>query len=440
MIGLGRTPRRVLAGGLAALLASVFALAPAFADENKDNNGQVPVTVRIPDGSSTPSGARTVTDAVLAWAINPESGSGAFYGECNFLSAGKAGNAGGAKVWATGNAQYHSSQGAVTVQKPVLSGGTTTWQEATWATRCLDQSDGASRKVTTSATDYGTGNRVSITGGTGTVNTSTGEATIRWKGSFTVVFYGGLTYWWVTDPVLTVKGGKGTLTATAGGYGASMDDLSQWVPLAERTITLGTLSTVSLSSDRGFTATPAYRSVSVTTAGGQEQTKTGSDWGSFPQDFVTFQAATGQSGYWYSTGGVRDFAKPPYPVTVSYSAADRVDDGALPQTSRGGGTSTAGSGAAAVATPAPASSSGQAAAALVPSATPGAAPVAASDAYPATVPEVQQAARQLIPAAVAATEDPRARFIIAFSAMAILAMACYVGFRRGWLTLPWKKG
>jgi hypothetical protein len=421
-----------------ALVASLFALGSGVAAADSGSDAEIDVTVRIPGSGGTPAtGERTVTDAVLAWAINAESGSGAFFGQCNFLSAGKAGNAGSATVWPEGTSLYRSRDGNVTIQKPVKSGNSVTWRQADWAGRCIDESDGTSRTVTTSGTDYGTGNRVSLTGGTGTVNASAGQATIRWKGSFTVAFYGGLAYWWVTDPVLTVRGGTGTLTATAGGYGTSIDDLSDWRPLSERTVTLATLPGVGISDDSGFSVQPAYRQVTVTPpSGGVAQVRTGPDWGAFPQDFVTFQAETGQGGYWYSTGGARDFAKPAYPVYVSYSAADRVDDVALPTGDRTG-TSTTASPATAPATSAVANA-GTRAASPVPTAAANA-PVVAQT-YPATVPDQQTAAGDsLIPTASAVLEDPRARLVVALSGLVVATTAGVVGFRKRWLTLPWTR-
>ncbi|MDR0366341.1 MAG: hypothetical protein LBH68_05895, partial [Bifidobacteriaceae bacterium] len=48
-------------------------------------------------------------------------------------------------------------------------------------------------------------------------------------------------------------------------------------------------------------------------------TTTGADWGSFPQDFVDFQMLTGQSSYWYSSGGAADAKKPAKELAVSWT-------------------------------------------------------------------------------------------------------------------------
>ncbi|MEU1623668.1 HtaA domain-containing protein [Streptomyces sp. NPDC005722] len=160
--------------------------------------------------------------------------------------------------------------------------------------------------------------------GTGTVDTAAHTATIHWSGSFTSVFYGGLTYWSATDPTLTVGAdGAGTLSATVTGYGADMNDPGKWVALPARTVTLAKLSHVALGAS-GFTVTPDYLGESVTVPSGTtgQPAKSASNqayWGSFPQDFVDFQQSTGQSSYWFTSGGARDAAKPATPLTITYT-------------------------------------------------------------------------------------------------------------------------
>ena len=109
----------------------------------------------------------------------------------------------------------------------------------------------------------GSGIQAVIEGGTGFVDPQSGDARIAWSGSVTVVYYGGLTYWWFTDPVLEITGGRGTLTATAGGFGSTREDMDQWVELKPTRITLATFEKVSLQGGKGFTVTPAYRGVKV---------------------------------------------------------------------------------------------------------------------------------------------------------------------------------
>jgi hypothetical protein len=257
--------------------------------------------------------AGEITDASFTWGLSGEAGGGAFFGGCNFLSAGTAGNTGSSRLWTEADGFYSTSAGNVTIVKPTADG---TLAQPTWATKCqTPQGTPVSAASTTSLSK----NAVVFDGGEGTV-AADGSTEIAWTGSFTVAFYGGLTYWSATDPVLTLDAaGNGQITATASGYGTSMEDMTQWVPVAGREIVLADITGADADDD-GFTVTPDYLGETVTTAG-TPQTTTGATWGSFPQSFVDFQQLTGQSSYWYSSGGSRDAAKPTTPLTVSYALA-----------------------------------------------------------------------------------------------------------------------
>lgn len=258
-----------------------------------------------------------ITDASFAWGLSGEQGGGAFFGGCNFLSAGTAGDTGSSRVWTSADGFYATHDGNVTVEKPDTGGS---YAEPTFAGKCQDP---AGDPVDAGSTSSVTGNRVSFTGGTGAVDLAAGTAQIAWTGSFTSAFYGGLTYWSAADPVLTVSGGTGTLTATVSGYGADMDDPTAWVTVPARTATLATLTGITLS-EAGFSVTPDYLGVAVTTpAGATAQTPASAanaaSWGAFPQDFVDFQQLTGQSSYWFSSGGARDAAKVATPLAVTWN-------------------------------------------------------------------------------------------------------------------------
>lgn len=252
----------------------------------------------------------TVDDVMLQWGLNAESGSGAYFGGCNFLSAGTAGDTGSSRLWTEADGFYSAQEGAVTVLKPTAAGG---WEQPTWATRCQDASG-----ATVNTSGRVSGNVVELTGGAGTVDAAAGTASISWDGSFSVVYYGGLTYWTASDPVLTVDAdGTATLEATASGYGTSMEDMSIWEPIEPRTIPLAELTGVTVDED-GFTGTPEYLGVEVE-ASGSPQSRTGASWGSFPQEFVDFQVLSGQTSYWYSSGGAADVRKPTTPLAVAWS-------------------------------------------------------------------------------------------------------------------------
>ncbi|NQX34446.1 hypothetical protein [Herbiconiux sp. VKM Ac-2851] len=276
------------------------------------DGGDRPITVTVPEGGE--GGAGQVANAQLRWGLNREASSGSFAGGCNFLSAGAAGDAGGARVWGADDGLYAAESGDVRIEKATASG---TWRTADFATRCLDPSGAP---VSAGSLTASTSSQVVIDGGVGEVGP--GGARIRWSGSFTVAFYGGMTYWTATDPTLTVApDGTGRLVATLGGYGTSMDDLTKWEPLPAREVVLAELRGVDLGTAGGFTAQPEYLGVRSGDPGQVAPSAVNEAyWGSFPADFVAFQQLTGQASYWFSSGGQRDPAKPATPLIVNYDA------------------------------------------------------------------------------------------------------------------------
>lgn len=258
--------------------------------------------------------SQNVSGVELSWGLNAETGAGAYNGSCNFLSAGTAGNTGSSRAWTEADGFYKSTDGNVSVLK---NGPTSTPIAATWANKCQT---GAGTPVSPSGTAALSGNKVVFADGTGTVDPATGTATISWTGSFTSVFYGGLTYWSAANPVLTVKAdGTATLKATASGYGADQGDATVWNPIPAAEITLANLTGVVVDAD-GFTVVPEY--LGVTAPAGVSQVTTGANWGAFPADFLSFQAATGTQPYWYSSGGGADPRKVTAPVSVAWTVAD----------------------------------------------------------------------------------------------------------------------
>ncbi|MEU1623667.1 hypothetical protein ABZ479_41105, partial [Streptomyces sp. NPDC005722] len=298
--------------------------------------------VVVVGAGSASAASVSVSDASFSWGLSGEQGGGAFFGGCNFLSAGKAGNTGSSRLWTQGDGFYATRDGNVTVEKPDAAG---VFGQPSWSTKCQDPNGSA---VSAGSAGSLTRNRVVFEHGTGTVDTAAHTATIHWSGSFTSVFYGGLTYWSATDPTLTVGAdGAGTLSATVTGYGADMNDPGKWVALPARTVTLAKLSHVALGAS-GFTVTPDYLGESVTVPSGTtgQPAKSASNqayWGSFPQDFVDFQQSTGQSSYWFTSGGARDAAKPATPLTLTYTTrgTDPSDPGEDPGPSEDEQTITA---------------------------------------------------------------------------------------------------
>lgn len=419
----------------AALLASaalaaapLLAATPAVAEDSPE----VKIQVRVPERGTSDF---TVSNAQLRWGINSESGAGAFFGGCNFMSAGAVGDTGGGRVWTAADGFFSTRSGNVTIEKPYAVGGSAVYRPVPFADRCKSI-DGT--EVTTGNHKL-TGITAVVENGTGSVYPAAQSAEITWKGSFTVVTYGGLAYWWVSDPVLKVTNGRGTLTATASGFGTSREDMTKWAEIPEQTVTLANLTGIDLTGTLGFATVPEYRGVRVEVPADTPQVRTGPDWGAFPQSTVDFHQLTGLGSYFYSSGGVRDPLKVATTVWVSYDA-----DAALPPTpppnpapdpdpptgptpSLPGGGGGGGSGGSGTGTgggqggtlPAPAAAAVVAGPAL-------AAAIAATTVFPLV--------DSFIPTAVAAASRPA----VAWSVAGLLAVASgmVLGFRRGWLRWP----
>lgn len=277
-----------------------------------------------PTPTDDDSGLRRISDAQLRWGFNAESNRAAFApGTYNFFSAGRIANPGrgGQKLPESG---WRQSAGKVSIEK--YTGGA--YRKATWA----GLSTGPDGQRLTTGSTASSGHQVVLDGGTGQVDREDGRATIRWKGSFTVLYYSGYTFFYVTDPVLTVTPSSAKVTATLSGYASSMDDLTQWSPVPATQVTLADLGRVDLGARRGVEVTPRYKGVRVFVGSDQTaQVRSGDSWGSFPQSFVDYQARAGAASYWYSSGGSADQHKPTSPLTVSWSAGDPVVPSA-PQT------------------------------------------------------------------------------------------------------------
>ena len=299
----------------ASILLIPLAFSPVGIAAASDQEG-IDISVAIPE-TSTSNLEFEVSDAQFRWGLNKESTSGAFApGTCNFLSAGVVGDAKSSREWSKADKFYAQKSGQVRIEKPHAAG---TWVDDSWENKCLDK-DG--RRVGTSVSEPGTGAQIVIDGGTGTIHTGKGTASIKWKGSFTSAMYGGMIYWSATDPELSIADGTGTLTATLSGYGSDRDDMTKWSQIKPQKVTLATLPSVTLGQ-AGIITDPSYKRVKVENTE-SPQVRTGTSWGAFPQSFVDFQAKTGQAAYWYSTGGARDTAKVASTLYISYTPANSV--------------------------------------------------------------------------------------------------------------------
>lgn len=244
------------------------------------------------------AGPTTLSAATLRWGINNESSNRAYAPDTyNFFSAGLATNPGSGGQTIEQSA-WSPSAGAVRIEK--WDG--TSWRPATWAGLSTDSS-GAPLTMPTAGTF--SNHSFVFGGGTGTVDLATGTAHLTWDGDVTVLYYSGMSFFYLSDPVLDIAGGKGTLTATLSGFASSVDDPTQWAEVPPAQVTLADLPSVTLA-ETGFTATPAYGDVAT---------------GSFPASFVAYMDELGTAAFWKASGAATDPFKVPLPLTVAFDEA-----------------------------------------------------------------------------------------------------------------------
>ncbi|TYL51990.1 hypothetical protein FXB39_06155 [Nocardioides sp. BGMRC 2183] len=267
----------------------------------------------------------TVDDAVLRWGVNDEANNRAFApGTFNFLAAGKVPDPGRGgqtivdRKWKhNGRTAWRQRAGEVEIEK-VTSAGVV---DATWAGLSTGP-DG--QPIPSTSSGIFSNHQVVISGGEGTVDPEAGTATVRWTGSFSVVYYSGMSFFTLSNPVLTVTPKSAKITATAAGYASSMTDQSKWSAVAPATVTLANLRRADLRSTTGFTSALAYLGVRYDSAD-SPQVRTGDWWGSFPTTFVRYLERLGSGAYWFSSGGAADRHKLPHPVSISWDATTQVE-------------------------------------------------------------------------------------------------------------------
>lgn len=262
------------------------------------------------------STAVQVDDATMRWGINNETSNRAFAPNTfNFLSAGKVPDPGhgGDTI---DRADWSQRSGNVAIQKWDGSA----WRAATWAGLSTDR---AGNPLGSPTSGTFSGHTFLLSAGVGSVDAEAGTAHITWDADLTVLYYSGMSFFYLSDPVLDVAGGVGTLTATVSGFASSVSDPTSWAPVAPRTVTVADLIDVDLTAPDGFVATPTYRGVQVT---GVPQVLGGADAGSFPQTWVDMMDDLGTAAFWYSSGASTDAFKVPLALTVAYDAATPVVD------------------------------------------------------------------------------------------------------------------
>ena len=211
-----------VAGALLALVGSVLLAVPALAD----------------DPTEAPTAGPAAIDGVaLRWGVNNESSNRAFAPRTyNFFSAGQVPDPGkgGTTLPRSG---WHQKSGDVAIEK--WNGSA--WKPATWAGLSTDSS-GAELGSPTAGTF--SNHRFVFAEGVGTVDLAAGTAHVAWDGDVTVLYYSGMSFFTISDPVLDVADGRGTLTATVSGYASSVDNPDSWAPVAAAQVTLADLPEV----------------------------------------------------------------------------------------------------------------------------------------------------------------------------------------------------
>ncbi len=298
------------------LLAALVLVAapPAYATEETPGPSDPPT-------DEEESSVVVLDDAQLAWGLNLEASNRAFApGTVNMLGAGTINPGGGGRKVTPD--LWRPRDGDVRIEK---AGTDDVYRPATWA-GLFTQSDGSDLGSPSAGTF--SNHRVVLDGGSGEVDPGAGTAEIAWDGTFTVLFYSGMSTFTVSDPVLEVTPRRAVLRGTLGGWASSMDDASKWEPMRPAEVVLADLdrSALDLPATGGLTAAPAYAGVRYDApADAAPQVRTGEAWGSWPRSFVDFQQRAGSASYWYSSGGATDAWKVATPLTVSWEASDPLD-------------------------------------------------------------------------------------------------------------------
>lgn len=250
-------------------------------------------------------------------------------GTFNFFSAGKSkpggpdgpqectgsdGKRRGDKTWSVRKQDWNQKSGNVRLEK---SNGSK-YVAATWCGLSTDAA-GNTLNGTRCAKDasYCSNHQFVFSEGAGEVDAKAKTARIAWKGTVTVNFYSGSTYFFLADPVLDIEDGAGTLSATLSGVGGERPgEESGGGDLEPTKVVVATLPNVDPGKN-GFTTKPAYDGVRVGVDGMNVT-------GAFPQTFISALSKMGMAPFWYDSGSSHDPAKKALPLTVSYDASEPV--------------------------------------------------------------------------------------------------------------------
>jgi hypothetical protein len=256
-----------------------------------------------------------VDDAVFTWSLSKQSNAASHeFGRHNFFSAGAVNPGGGGKRVTAEN--WQARKGNVEIQKQRRNGKYARATFAGLSTDAFNKPIGLDGPFS--------GHRVAISSGTGTVDPDADDAAISWKGTFTVIYYSGRTVFTLTDPVLEVDGGRGTLTATAGGWAADRANPELWTKVPAKKVTVADLGDVDVT-EAGIVTSPDYLGVEVRGSVAQK-TDDAKSSGSFPQSLISFLMPMGTDQFWYSTGLQTDWTKVAEPISVGWAGRVPEDD------------------------------------------------------------------------------------------------------------------
>lgn len=283
--------------------------------------------------------ARTLTDAEFRWGVNVESSTkGHAPGTFNFLYAGDVSPHLPGPNTQIGPSDWSERAGDVSIERRAASGSL---GSATWADTQRDRSGAAL------AVGAHSGLEMVFSDGTGTVDPDAGTAEISWDGTASIVYYSGFVYMTLSDPVLSVSSSGATVTATMGGHRSDREDTTVWEKVTPREVTIADLprDCIELGGEEGFAVSPEYFGVTYDDPSGDAPQETrGSDWGSFPAEFVEFAEDTGSGSFWYSSGGVSDPYKAPSPISVGWGSggSDSLEESCESASSGGSDTGVVG--------------------------------------------------------------------------------------------------
>lgn len=257
---------------------------------------------------SADAAPQAVTDATFTWGLNVLTNDGVYHGgSCFPLAAGE---------YSKPPVAWAPTAGNVTILKGASTAPATLGEHCTVGSPFAGPHGNPAGSIN---------QKVQWTGGSGTVDPSTGEVDLSFAGAFSGYYY--------TAPAGTASGGGYTVqdlrvTVDAAGDGRIVADLSGFAtddstPPVSTDVTqvddvvIATFDAAGGDISSGFSATPHYGGVPyMPDAAEPAQTAGGGSW---PAGFNDFQQTVGFAGWWYAWDGAADnSAKPATAFTLAF--------------------------------------------------------------------------------------------------------------------------